>query len=205
MIILGPMPRASSVSGRAGALGRRRPSFRDARARILAGLRGRGWVWWLSMLWVVMGAGGVVYAFVCTSVGCTTNQCTNDEFLFLLWNGEPWVIAAVGNLAETAWPLLAVIVLAAGFVRLRGWRRRNWLRTAAWAGAWVAGIALIVLVAVVGGLGSEAPSVGWGALELPILAAWLALGARVNRILSTPALSRDLPETSDRSSRQAST
>ncbi len=152
-----------------------------------------------------MGAGGVVYAFVCTSVGCTTNQCTNDEFLFLLWNGEPWVIAAVGNLAETAWPLLAVIVLAAGFVRLRGWRRRNWLRTAAWAGAWVAGIALIVLVAVVGGLGSEAPSVGWGALELPIFAAWLALGARVNQILSTPAHSRDVPETSNRSSRQAST
>jgi len=129
---------------------------------------------------------------------------TNDEFLFLLWNGEPGVIAAVGNLAETAWPLMAVIVLVAGFVRLRGWRRRNWLRTAAWAGAWVAGIALIVLVAVVGGLGSEAPSVGWGALELPIFATWLALGARVNRILSTPAHSRDVPETSDRSSRQAS-
>ena len=92
----------------------------------------------------------------------------------------------MGNLAETAWPLMAVIVLVARFVRLRGWRRRNWLRTAAWAGAWVAGIALIVLVAVVGGLGSEAPSAGWVVIELPILAAWLALGARVNRILSTP-------------------
>jgi hypothetical protein len=156
------------------------------------------------MLWVVMGAGGVVYAFVCTTVGCTTSQCTNDEFWFVLWNGEPGVIAAAGDLAETAWPLLAVLVLVAGFVRLRGWRRRNWRCAAAWAGAWVAGIALIVAVAVVAGLGSEGPSVGWGALELPILAAWLALGAWVNRILSTPALTRGLPETSDRFSRQAS-
>ena len=151
-----------------------------------------------------MGAGGVVYAFVCTTVGCTTRQCTGEEFWFVLWNGEPGVIVALGNLAETAWPLLAVIVLVAGFARLRGWRRRNWLRAAAWAGAWVAGIALVVPLAVVAAYGSEAPSVGWGAPELPIFAAWLALGARVNRILSTPPHSRDLPETSDRSNRQAS-
>jgi hypothetical protein len=59
---------------------------------------------------------------------------------------------------------------------------------AARAGTWVAGIALIVAVAVVAGLGSEAPSVGWVVLELPILAAWLALGARVNRMLSTPTV-----------------
>jgi len=180
------MPRASSVGGRAGMPGRRWPSFRDAQAQILGGLRGRGWVWWLSMLWVVMGAGGVVYAIVCTTVGCTTNQCTNDEFWFVLWNGEPGVIADVGDLAETVWPLLAVLVLVAGFVRLRGWRWRNWHRTAAWAGAWIAGIVLIVAVAVVAE-GSETPSVGWVALELPIFAAWLALGRRVSRILSTPS------------------
>src|SRR5262245_46025622 len=75
------MPRASSVSGGTDAPGGRRPSFRDAWARILGGLRGRGWVWWLSMLWVVMGAGGVVYAFVGTTVGCTTRQCTGEEIL----------------------------------------------------------------------------------------------------------------------------
>ena len=137
------------------------------------------------MLWVVMGAGGVVYAFVCTLVGCTTNQCTNDEFWFVLWNGEPGVVAYLGNLAETVWPLLAVLVLVAGFVRLRGWRPRNWRRTGAWAGAWVAGIALIVAIAVVAGLGSETPSVIWGTPEALIFAAWLALGAWVNRILST--------------------
>jgi hypothetical protein len=138
------------------------------------------------MVWVVTGAGWVVYAFVCTLVGCTTNQCTNDEFWFVLWNGEPGVITWAGNWAETAWPLLAVLALVAGFVRLRGWRPRNWRSTAAWAGAWVAGIALILAVALVAGLGSETPSVGWVVIELPILAAWLALGAQVNRILSTP-------------------
>jgi hypothetical protein len=176
------MPRASSDSGRA-APGRRRPSFRDALAQILGGLRGHGWVWRLSMLWVVMGAGGAGYAFVCTTVGCTTNQCTNDEFWFVLWNGEPGLIAAVGNLAETAWPLLTVLLLVAGFVRLRGWRRRNWPRTAAWAGAWVAGIALMAFLAVVAGIGSENPSLVWVALELPIFAAWLALGGKMTQVL----------------------
>jgi len=135
------------------------------------------------MLWVVMGAGGAGYAFVCTTVGCTTNQCTNDEFWFVLWNGEPGLIAAVGNLAETAWPLLAVPLLVAGFVRLRGWRRRNWLRTAAWAGAWVAGIVLVAFLAVVAGVGSETPGLFWGVLELPIFAAWLVLGAKMTQVL----------------------
>ncbi len=199
------MTGASSVSGSASAPGRRLPSFGDARALIRGKLRARGWVWWLSMLWVVMGAGGTGYAFVCTIVGCTTNQCTNDEFLFPLYNGEPWVIAAVGSLAETAWPLLAVLLLVAGFVRLRGWRRRNWLRAIAWAGAWVASFVLMGLIVVAGWAwanGSGGPDVAWG--ELPVFAAWLALGAVVSQILSTPANSRDAPEISDRSSRQAS-
>jgi hypothetical protein len=135
------------------------------------------------MLWVASGAGWVVYASVCTTVGCTTNTCTTDEFLFVLWNGEPALVAWAGNWAETVWPLLAVIVLAAGFVRVRGWRRRNWRLVAGWAGAWLAGIALIVLVAVVAGLGSEHPSVAWEVIEVAIFAAWLALGARVNQVL----------------------
>ena len=143
------------------------------------------------MLWVVLGAGGAVYAIACTTVGCTTYQCTNDEFLFVLWNGEPWLIAAVGNLAETAWPLLTVLLLGAGFVRLRGWRRRNWLRAAAWAGAWVAGIALMVLLAVVAGIGSESPGLYWVALELPIFVAWLVLGASLTQVLDMT--SRTLP------------
>jgi uncharacterized membrane protein len=135
------------------------------------------------MLWVVLGAGGAGYAFACTTVGCTTSQCTNDEFWFVLYNGEPGVIVAAGNLAETAWPLLTVLLLVAGFVRLRGWRRRNWLRTAAWAGAWVAGLALMVLVAVVGAYGADSPGLGWGELELPIFAAWLILGTKMTQVL----------------------
>jgi len=184
--------------------GRQWPSFRDARALILGGLRVRGWVWRLSMLWVVIGAGGAGYAFVCTTQGCTTNECTNETFWFPLWNGEPEVIAAVGALAAAAWLLLAVPLLLAGFVRLRGWRPRNWPRTAAWAGAWVAGCALMVAVAVVGAWGSDFRGVGWGELELPILAAWLALGAVINRILSRPAHSRDVPESRGRSRIQTS-
>ena len=186
---LGPMPRAISVNGTAGAPGGRWLSFRAARAWILGGLRVRGWVWRLSMLWVVMGAGGAGYALVCTMYGCTTSQCTNDEFLFPLYNGEPAVIADVGALAATAWVLLAAPLLLAGFVRLRGWRRRNWLRTAAWAGAWVAGFALMALVAVAGAYGADAPGLGWGELELPIFAAWLALGAVMTSVLTK----RDLP------------
>ncbi len=183
--------------------GRTWPSFRDARALLTGGLHVRGWFWLLSMLWVVIGAGGAGYAFVCDLQGCTTNQCTNDEFWFPLYNGEPGVIVAVGALAAAAWLLLVVPLLLAGFVRLRGWRPRQWPRTAAWTGAWFAGCALMVLVVAVGGYGSDVPDVGWG--ELPIFAAWLALGAVMTSVLAEPpAHERDLPETSDRSSRQAS-
>lgn len=178
------MPRTSSVRGRAGAPGGRWPSFRDARALIVETLRVRGWVWRLSMLWAVIGAGGALYGFVGATVGCTTRLCTDEEFWFLLWNGEPGVIADVGGLAAGVWVLLAVPLLVAGFVRLRGWRPRNWRRAAAWAGAWVAGCALMILVAVVGAWGSHFRSVGWGALELPIFAAWPALGAVMTSVLA---------------------
>jgi DNA-binding PadR family transcriptional regulator len=175
--------------------GRQWPSCREARALLLGGMRVRGWVWRLSMLWVVIGAGGAGYAFVCAGQGCTTNQCTNDEFWFPLYNGEPAVIAAVGALAAAVWLLLAVPLLVAGFVRLRGWRPRNWPRTAGWAGAWVAGCALLVAAAVTGALGADFPGwgLGWGWGELPVFAAWLALGAILSRILSTPAHSTDVP------------
>jgi hypothetical protein len=90
--------------------------------------------------------------------------------------------------------LLAVPLLLAGFVRLRGWRPRNWPRTAAWAGTWIAGWALVILVAVVGAYGADGPGLGWGELELPIFAAWLALGAAMTSVLAKPAHSRDAPE-----------
>jgi hypothetical protein len=158
------------------------------RALILRELRVRGWVWLLSMLWVVMGAGGAGYAFVCTVLGCTTNQCTNGTFLLPQYDGEPGVIIGVGGLAAGGWILLAVPLLVAGFVRLRGWRLRDWLRTAGWAGAWVAGFALMVLIVVAGWAwanGSGAPDVAWG--ELPVFASWLVLGAVMTQVLSGPA------------------
>jgi hypothetical protein len=149
-------------------------------------LRVRGWVWLLSMLWAAIGTGGAGYAFVMSTQTCN-NACVRDTFLFPEWTGEPAVILAVSALAAGVWILLAVPLLVAGFVRLRGWRPRNWLRAAAWAGAWVAGFALLGL-AIFSALawqdGSGAPNVAWG--ELPIFAVWLALGAVMTRVLSGP-------------------
>jgi hypothetical protein len=47
--------------------GRKWPYFRDARALVTGGLRVRGWTWLLSILWVVIGAGGAIYATVAFS------------------------------------------------------------------------------------------------------------------------------------------
>jgi hypothetical protein len=178
------MPGSGSANGITGAPGWRWPFSGWSRAEIRGRLRGRGWVWWLSMAWVVMGAGGAAYALVCTFSGCTTNQCTTDEFWFPLYNGEPALIAFVGSLAEMAWVLMAVPVLVAGLVRLRGWRRRQWLRAAGWTGAWILAFVLMALVAIAGAWGSDFPGWGWGEFELPIFAAWLALGALMSSILA---------------------
>lgn len=164
------MPLGSAVSGRAGA--------RYGR------LRQRGWVWMLSMLWVLIGAGGADYAFVCAMRGCTTVQCTNDEFLFPIYNWEPWLIATVGGLAAILWFLLAMPLLVAGIIRLRGWRLRNWRPTAAWAGTWAAGVVLMAAAAGVGGLGADGPGAAVSWAEFPILAAWLALGAAMTSVLA---------------------
>lgn len=182
-----PVPRASSVSGRARLPSGRLPSFSEARTLVMSCLRVRGWVWLLSMLWVAIGTGGAGYAFVMTTQTCN-NECVNDTFLFPEWTGEPVVILAVSALAAGVWILLAVPLLVAGFVRLRGWRPRNWLRAAAWVGAWVAGFALMGLAlfsALAWEDGSGAPNVAWG--DLPIFAVWLALGAVMTQILAAPA------------------
>jgi hypothetical protein len=109
--------------------------------------------------------------------------------------------------------VLPIPVLLAGFIRLCGSRPRNWLRAAAWAGAWAAGFALMLQAGVWGEYparymtyrcsppGScvlsygEAAVVSWG--ELAICAAWLALGAVMTWILARPPASgRDVPDTS---------
>jgi hypothetical protein len=164
----------------ASPLGARWPSFPDARALVIGGLRVRGWTWLLSMLWVVIGAGGAIYATVMFShVG------VGEGFRWMLqWPGEPQVIIDVGVIAEVAWVLLSVPLLVAGFVRLRGWRPRNWLRVAGWAGSWVAGLALMDQAAewAVAGEGGTRGVLSVG--EVAICAAWLALGGAMTWILS---------------------
>jgi len=165
--------------------GRRWPSGRDARALVIGGLRVRGWTWLLSMLWVVIGAGGAIYATVAFS-----HPGYGEGLLIpptIQWPGEPQVINAVGVIAEVAWALLPVPLLVAGFVRLRGWRPHNWLRVAGWAGSWVAGMALMIQAAewVVAGEDGTGGVLRVG--EMAICAAWLMLGAVMTWILAAPA------------------
>jgi hypothetical protein len=179
--------RPISASGRASPRGGRRPSFLGAWATVIAGLRGRGWVWWLAALWVVIGAGGAIYATV------LVNHITLsvDFYWMLQWNGEPGVIVAIGAIAEVAWALLSLPVLIGGFVQLRGWRPRNWLRTASWAILWVAGMVLMNQAADWAIAGENGTRNGLSAGELAICAAWLALGGAMTWILSTPQTRAD--------------
>lgn len=177
------MPRTSSASSPPGTL---RHSLRDAVGPVKGVLRDRGWIWLLSALWVAIGAGGAGYAFVMTTQTCN-NACSTETFLFPQWTGEPAVILLVGALAAAVWILLALPLLVAGLVRLRGWRRRNWLRAAGWAGSWVAGLALMNQAAdwAAAGLGRASGILSVG--EMAICAAWLMLGAVITWILGAPA------------------
>ena len=111
--------------------GGRWPSFRDARALVAGGLRVRGWAWLLSMLWVVAGAVGTGYDFYIT----TKPYTWADVSLGIEgWSTDPQVVQITVVLAIAASLALPIPALIAGFVRLRGWRPRNWLRAAAWVG-----------------------------------------------------------------------
>jgi hypothetical protein len=165
--------------------GARWPSFRDARALVIGGLRVRGWTWLLSMLWVVIGAGGAIYATVAFS-----HPGYGEGLLIpptLQWPGEPQVINAVGVIAEVAWLLLSSPLLVAGFVRLRGWRPRNWIRVAGWAGSWAAGLALMIQAAEWAAAGEGGTRDALRVGEIAICAAWLMLGAVMTWILAAPA------------------
>ena len=119
--------------------GGRWPSFRDARTLVAGGLRVRGWAWLLSMLWVVAGAVGTGYDFYIT----TKPYTWADVSLGIEgWNTDPDAVRIAVALALAAWLALPIPALIAGFIRLRGWRPRNWLRAGAWVGAWIAGFAL---------------------------------------------------------------
>ena len=169
--------------------GARWPSFRDARALVIGGLRVRGWTWLLSMLWVVIGAGGAIYATVAFS-----HPGYGEGLLIpptIQWPGEPQVIIAVGVIAEVVWVLLSGPLLIAGFIRLRGWRPRNWLRVAGWASLWAAGLALLYQSAewTAAGEGGTRGVLSVG--EMAICAAWLALGGAMTWILSSPQTRAD--------------
>jgi hypothetical protein len=165
--------------------GARWPSFRDVRALVFGGLRVRGWTWLLSTVWVVIGAGGAVYATVAFS-----HPGYGEGLLIppnIQWPGEPQVIIDVGVIAEVAWGLLSGPLLVAGFVRLRGWRRRNWIRVAGWAGSWGAGLALMIQAAEWAAAGVDGTRGALRVGEMAICAAWLMLGAVMTWSLATPA------------------
>jgi hypothetical protein len=167
----------------------------------LRALRVRGWVWLLSMLWVVAGAAITGYIFFVT----TQPPSWADVSLGIpLWSTDPGAVRIAVVLALAAWVVLPVAVPIAGFVRLRSWRQRHWLRTAAWAGAWIGGFALMYLANVWGEDPGYSPGIGSPAVvswrELGIVAAWLVLGAVMTSILAAQRHSRNAPETS----RQAS-
>ena len=93
---------------------------RDARALTIGGLRVRGWVWLLSMLWVVAGVAETGYAFYITTKPFTWA----DVSLGIEgWSADPEAVRIVVVLVTVIWLALPIPVLIAGFTRLRGWRR----------------------------------------------------------------------------------
>jgi hypothetical protein len=164
--------------------GRRWPSFRDVRALVAGGLRVRGWTWSLSMLWVAAGAVITGYIFYATTPNYISADIIGTGFIGFA--AGPAAVQIVAVLALAVWLALFFSIPIAGFIRLRGGRPANWLRAAAWAGAWIAGAVLLKLAQALG----DSPGVSWG--ELPICAAWLVLGAVMTWILAVPALNSRL-------------
>ena len=163
--------------------GARWPSFRDARALMIGGLRVRGWTCSLSMLWVAAGAVITGYIFYATTPNYASADIAGTGLIG--FNAGPAAVQIAAVLALAAWVALPLPMLIAGFIRLRGWRPANWLRAVAWAGAWIAGAVLLKLAQAWG----NPPGVSWG--ELAICAAWLLLGAVMTWILSGPQTRAD--------------
>jgi hypothetical protein len=186
--------------------GRRWPSVRDARALVIGGLRVqaigglrvRGWTWSLSMVWVAAGAVITGYIFYATTNNYISADIIGTGIIGI--GAGPAAVQIAAVLASAAWLALPLPVLIAGFIRLRGWRPANWLRAAAWAGAWIAGAALLRQAFAWGH--SPLNVVSWG--ELPICAAWLVLGAVMTLILAVSAPRSDVLGTSSRASDEAS-
>ena len=131
-----------------------------------------------------------------------------DSWSGLRGGALPWILLVIGSGASLA----ANVAVAEPTVM------GNWLRAAAWAGAWIAGVALLAQAGAWGiypeqicpnsyqnSMVCPIPSpavVSWG--ELSICAAWLVLGAVMTWILAVPACRSDVPTTSSRASGKAS-
>lgn len=150
--------------------------------------------WWLSVLWVGLGAAGGGYAFFLSTQRLAVNT------RLPAWVGEPGVIIGVGTLAAVAWLVLTIPVLVGGLIRLRGWRPRKRLRAATCGGAWVVGLVLMYLVSdwqasppaidTCGKFGCALSGYGTSLVswrELAVCAAFLALGAVMTLIMVGPA------------------
>jgi hypothetical protein len=168
-------------------------------ALVIERMRGRGWAWWLLALWIVACAVNTGYDFYLT----TKPYTWADVSLGIEgWSADPVAVQIAAVLAIAASLALPIPAMIAGFIRLRGWRPRSWLRIAAWAGAWIAGFALIYQAEVWGNYPANCPAtadncpaigspavVSWG--ELAICVAWLALGGAMTWILSSPQTRAD--------------
>ena len=158
--------------------GRSWPSFRDARALIIGGLRVRGWVWLLSMLWVA--AGTVVTGYSSTPpcpITCLSRHCW-----YRVDRGQRWSCSRADRRGPGVCRVGGAVSihsdcrvhqasrLAAGQLAPRGARGQvRGLRAGSCCGwPW---------------LGGEC-GFGWG--ELAICAAWLVLGGLMTWILAVP-------------------
>jgi hypothetical protein len=145
---------------------------------VIGGLRVRGWTWLLSMLWVAAGAVITGYVFYASTGPFISADIIGTRLIG--YEAGPAAVQIAAVLALVAWVALPLPVFIAGFIRLRGWRPGSWLRTVAWAGAWMAGAVLLALARAWGNFSGES----WR--ELAICAAWLLLGAVMTWILAAP-------------------
>jgi hypothetical protein len=145
-----------------------------------------GWVWWLSILWVAIGAASSAFVFFSSTQPVTASSA----------NVPTWV-GWLALLALVSWLVLTIPVLIAGVAQLRD----RELRAIAWTGAWVVDLTLTVLIKAwqdnppqkitcdANGCG-VVPYYGPAVVdlrELGICAAFLTLGAVMTWILARPA------------------
>jgi hypothetical protein len=140
------------------------------------------WVWRLSMAWIAAGAVVTGYLFYVT-LG-TASSADIDGIMLIGYSAGPAAVQIAAILAMVVWLALPLPVGIAGLIRLRAWRPTNWLRAAAWVGAWIAGATLC------GEARAIPDSAGASWVELSICAAWLALGTVMTRVLAVLAKPR---------------